>query len=114
LRLERIEYYWGLFKKPDKAVGSEADTYYLCEAPKIPRRVAESFSKEGIAELEGEHELPGVGEPTEVDFLTFTVDGKKVTGRVLNRAITLLMREGEEPKRLHRFFEELLHSAGRI
>jgi hypothetical protein len=92
MKIEKVEYFGGLFKKPDRA------------AAEVPQDVQESFASERIEELRGEFGLPGAGKPEQVDFLKVTAGGETWEIRVLNRAITLFFQDNEEVVRLHRFF----------
>lgn len=107
MMLERVEYFWGLFDDPEKARSATARSHIVFEAADIPKDVAESFQKEAVGKLVGEFGLPGAGDPTEVDVLTFTVDGKESSVRVLNRGISMFTAKSAELARLHRFFSVL-------
>jgi hypothetical protein len=114
MKIDRIEYFWGLFQEPDLAAASDAKTHIVLEAPDIPDLVQQSFADERIEELRGEFGLPGVGEPEQVDFLKVTAEGRVWEIRVLNRAITLIAQDDEEIHRLHRFFGVLSDVARKI
>ena len=108
MMLERVEYFWGLFDDPwKKLVPRQHGLILPVEAADIPKDVAESFQKEAVGKLVGEFGLPGAGDPTEVDVLTFTVDGKESSVRVLNRGISMFTAKSAELARLHRFFSVL-------
>ncbi len=104
MKIEKLEYFEGLFEKPDHASSSEADFHVRFEYPEIPEAVRQSFINERIDELRGEFGIPGVGEPEQVDFLKLEVGGESWETRVINRAITLFSQDNEEVRRLHRFF----------
>jgi hypothetical protein len=104
MKIEKVEYFGGLFKKPDCAAASDADTHIVLEATEVPQDVQESFASERIEELCGEFGLPGAGKPEQVDFLKVSAGGETWEIRVLNRAITLFFQDNEEVVRLHRFF----------
>ena len=56
-----------------------------------------------IAELDGVHGNPDDGSPIEVDVLLLSTEKESVSIKIFNRGITLLMRDSEEMRRLHRF-----------
>ncbi|MFQ6104059.1 MAG: hypothetical protein ACE5OP_07175 [Candidatus Glassbacteria bacterium] len=104
MRIDNLEYFWGLFDSPEDANAASAMKHVHFEAPDVPIEVEHSFVKERIAELTGEYGLPGVGEPTEVDSLVVISGGKKTAILVENRGISLFQAETDELLRLHRFF----------
>ena len=104
MKIEKLEYFWGLFEKPDCATASEADSHVIFEVSEVPDDVQQSFMNERIYELQGEFGLPGVGEPEQVDVLKITAGGKSWETQVLNRAIALFTQDNEAMRRLHRFF----------
>jgi hypothetical protein len=104
MRIEKVEYFGGLFEIPDCAAASDADTHVVFEAAEVPQDVQQSFTNEGIEHLRGEFGLPGAGKREQVDFLKVTAGGETWEIRVLNRAITLFVQDNEEICRLHRFF----------
>ena len=103
MKIEKVEYFGGLFQKPDFAGASDADRHIVFEAPDVPDDVQQSFTDERIEELRGEFGFSGVGEPEQVDVLKLTAGGEVWQIRVLNRAITLFLQDSEEIRRLHRF-----------
>lgn len=103
MKIEKVEYFGGLFQKPDFAVVSDADIHIVFESLEVPDDVQQSFTDEKIEELRGEFGLPGVGEPEQVDVLKLTAAGEVWQIKVLNRAITLFLQDNEEIRRLHRF-----------
>lgn len=103
-KIEKIEYFWGMFDSPEKANASEAGKYVCLGAPEIPEDVKRSFKQERIMELKGEFGLPGAGKPEEIDSLKVSVEGQKWEIRVFNRGIALFTAETDELLRLHRFF----------
>ena len=105
--LERIDYYWGLFHRPERAAARTAKKRARFEQPNIPPEVQAAFALEHISELSGDHGAPGAGEPTEIDSLEFWADGTRGTVRVVNRGITLIYAETPALLRLHRFFSVL-------
>ena len=102
--LDRVEYFWGLFRSAREIQQSEAKIQGAFVGPAIPDAILESFTAERMAELSGEFGDPNVGQPTEVDFLAVSCGGKVTTIRVFNRGIALLTETVPEIKRLHRFF----------
>ncbi|MGB7060730.1 MAG: hypothetical protein WBF13_00070 [Candidatus Zixiibacteriota bacterium] len=104
MKIEKVEYFGGLFKEPDSAAASDADTHVVFEAAEVPQDVQQSFANERIEELRGEFGLPGAGKPEQVDYLEVTAGGKTLQIRVLNRGIALIFQDDEEISRLHRFF----------
>jgi hypothetical protein len=114
MKIEKVEYFGGVFKEPDFAAVPDADTHVVFEAAEVPQDIQQSFTNERIEELRGEFGLPGVGEPEQVDFLKVTAGGETWEIRVLNRAITLFVQDNEEIRRLHRFFGVLRDTARKI
>ena len=114
MKIERVEYFWGLFEEPDLAAASDANTHIVLEAPDVPDEVQQSFADEGIEELSGQFGLPGAGEPEQVDVLKVTAGGRVWEIRVLNRAVTLFAQDNEQISRLHRFFGVLGDAAREI
>jgi hypothetical protein len=106
--LERLEYFWGLFDRPNKAKASAAKVHCAYNLPDIPQEVEAAFVRENIGAFEGDYGTADVGHPTEVDSLIFTVDGVDRTVRVLNRSICMFSSQDDELTRLHRFFSVLL------
>lgn len=104
MRIERIEYFWGLFDEPDSVDYSKAKIHVVFEASEIPDDVLQSFMEERIYELRGEFGILCVGKPEQVDCLEVSAEGETWQTRVFNRAITLFTQDDEEVRRLHRFF----------
>jgi hypothetical protein len=86
MRIKRLEYFWGLFDSPDNAMASEAKKNVRFDGSQIPDIIQQSFKNERIIELNGNYGLPGIGEPTEVDSLTFEFDGNISSIRVLTKS----------------------------
>ena len=105
--IDRLTYFWGLFDSPENASAEAAVKRVCFDTSPAPPEVLRSFEAERISELEGEFGLPGVGEPTEVDCLEYTVDGSTRAIRVLNRGISLFQGETPELVCLHWFFSVL-------
>jgi hypothetical protein len=104
MRVDSLEYYWGLFDSPETASPAAAKIHVCFEAPNMPDEVKRSFVEERIWELSGEYGQPGVGDPTEVDSLEVNSGGKRTLICVQNRGISLFSAETVELLRLHRFF----------
>ena len=104
MKLEKVDYFWGMYESAAKADMTKAEKHHIFTAPDIPEAVRQSFEQERIYELSGDYGLPGAGSPTQVDVLSFVVDGEEKRIRVINRAISMFTMEDEEIKRLHRFF----------
>jgi len=111
MRLDSLEYFWGLFDSPENASPTEAKIHVRFEASNMPDEVERSFVEERIWELSGEYGQSGVGDPTEVDSLVVNSGGKRTLIRMQNRGISLFSAETEELLRLHRFFC-ILHGRG--
>lgn len=102
--LERLSYFWGLFDLEEAASVEGADKRVDFESSEVPEAVSRSFEAERIAELDGEFGLPNVGDPTEVDYLEYSLGGETRRVRVVNRGISMFVAETPELVRLHRFF----------
>lgn len=102
--VEKLTYFWGLFDVPNAASAEAASKRARFDGSAIPEEVSRSFQAERIAELEGEFGLPGVAQPTEIDYLQYAVAGVTRTIRVFNRGVALFYSETPELLRLHRFF----------
>ncbi len=102
--IESLNYYWGLFDAPKRASADAALKRARFDSVAISQAVSESFEEERIADLSGQFGAPGVGHPTEVDHLEYTIGGKTRTIRVINRGFCMFHEETPELMRLHRFF----------
>jgi len=112
MKIDSLEYSWGLFDLLEDATPGGADIHVCYEAPNISDEVECSFVKERIAELNGEYGLPGVVDKTEVDTLVITSGGKRTVIRVENRGMSMFKAETDELLRLHRFFCVLREGTG--
>lgn len=99
-----LSYFWGMFADPSAASPETSMMRAHFDAAALPAEVVSSFEAEGILELEGVYGLPGVGQPTEIDYMEYAVGGVARTIRVVNRGIALFTAETPELLRLHRFF----------
>lgn len=102
--VDYIDYFWGLFDDPEAASAEMVGKRLRFDSPAIPDAVLASFSAERIGELEGEYGVPDIGDPTEIDCLEFSADGKKSRIRVVNRGLALFTAATPEVEHLHRFF----------
>jgi hypothetical protein len=114
MKIDRVEYFWGLFEEPDLAAASGANTHVVLEASDVPDQVRQSFADERMEELSGQFGLPGAGQPEQVDVLKVTAGRRVWEIRVLNLAITLFAQNNEQISRLHRFFSVLSDAARKI
>lgn len=102
--IESLSYYWGLFDAPKRASADAAAKRVRFDSSFIPENVSKSFEDEQIADLSGQFGDAGAGSPTEIDHLEYQFEGKTRTIRVVNRGISIFLRETPELLRLHRFF----------
>ena len=87
MKIGKLEYFGGLFEKIDLATSDKANVHIQYEGPEIPKSVIQSFANERIEELRGEHGLPGVGGPEQIDCLKVEAGGESWETYVINRAI---------------------------
>jgi hypothetical protein len=94
VRIDSLEYFWGLFDTPEEAAASGAMKRLCLGEGDIPARVQQSFRRERIEELRGEFGEVGLGQPEEVSPLKVSAQGEIWETRVFNHAILLAAAAG--------------------
>ena len=111
MKIDQLEYFWGLFDDPTQATAAGAKKHLCLVGEEISAEIQSSFVTEEIYELRGEFGVGGVGQPEEVDHLNITVEGKSWQVRVLNHGISMFHASSPELVRLLRFFVVLTREA---
>jgi hypothetical protein len=103
MRINAIDYAWGLFETLRQMDASTALLKGRLEHPGIPLEVTDALVEERILELEGDFGDPALGEPIEVDLLTLETTEGVIHIRIFNRVIALFLSDDDQIVRLHRF-----------
>ena len=109
--IRKLKYYSGTGYNSESEMPINLTTAVSITEPDR-KRIAKSYKKERIAELSGSHGNLRDGSPVEVDVLLLSTEREDVSIKIFNRGITLLMRDNEEMRRLHRFIGVLEKELG--
>lgn len=113
MKIDRLEYFWGLFADPAEASATGAKQHLCLTDEEVSEEIQASFIAEGINELCGDYGVGGAGKPEEVSHVDITAGGKRWQVRVLNHGVSIIIANSPELVRLLRFFVILRGEADR-
>jgi hypothetical protein len=101
--IQHIKYFRGTGRKGDSCRPKNLTIAVSVDASILANRVQQSFERENIDALAGEHGDETAGDPVEIDWFEIETEDKALSVTVFNRGLALLLEDDEKIRRLHRF-----------